>query len=83
MQTIHLQVQDSLYEQLIQSGVNIQEKLNDFLYEIVDDGYPSIGNEEAKKRVSDAVQRYKDGTGVYTSFDGEYISKLNNHIERI
>jgi hypothetical protein len=29
---------------------------------MVDDGYPSIGTEEAKKRVGDAVERYKNGT---------------------
>lgn len=62
MQTIHLQIQDNLYEQLIKSGVNIQEKFNEVLYDMLDDGYPSISTQEAKKRVADAVEQYKNGT---------------------
>jgi len=34
MQTIHLQVQDNLYNQLIPNGVDIQERFNEFLYNI-------------------------------------------------
>jgi len=69
MQTIHLQIQDNLYNQLINSGVNIQEKLNEVLYEMIDDGYPSISTQEAKKRVSDAVEEYKNGTMQTVSSD--------------
>lgn len=83
MQTVHLQVQDNLYNQLIQNGVDIQERFNEFLYDMLDDGYPSISTEEAKKRVSDAVERYRSGTGVYTPFDAQYLNELNTHIERL
>jgi len=83
MQTIQLQVQDNIYNQLIQNGVDIQARMNEFLYDMLDDGYPSISTDEAKKRVNDAVERYKSGTGVYTSFDAQYISELNNHIDRL
>ena len=55
MHTIHLEIQDRLYEQLVQSGINIQEKLRELLNDMVDDGHPSIGVEEAKKRVGSAV----------------------------
>ncbi len=65
MQTIQLQIQDGIYDQLIKSGVDIQAKINEFLLDMVDDGYPSISTDEAKKRVSDAVDRYKNGTGEY------------------
>ena len=65
VQTIQLQIQDSLYNQLMKSGVDIQAKINEFLLDMVDDGYPSISTDEAKKRVSDAVDRYKNSTGEY------------------
>ncbi len=65
VQTIQLQIQDSLYNQLMKSGVDIQAKINEFLLDMVDDDYPSISTDEAKKRVSDAVERYKNGTGEY------------------
>jgi hypothetical protein len=69
MHTIHLEIQDSLYEQLVQSGVNVQEKLRELLNDMVDDGYHSIGMDEAKKRVGDAVERYKNGTMQCVSHD--------------
>ncbi len=65
MQTIQLQIQDGVYDQLMKSGIDIQAKINEFLLDMVDDGYPSISTDEAKKRVSDAVERYKNGTGEY------------------
>lgn len=69
MQTIQLQIQDSLYRQLIQSGVDIEEKMNELLYEMLDDGYPAIDTQEAKKRVADGVQKYRSGTMQTVSSD--------------
>ena len=61
MQTINLQIDSSIYEEMIKSGVNIQNKFNEFLsqFAFVDDGYPTIGTEEAKRRVAEAVEHYK------------------------
>jgi len=69
MHTVHVEIQDSLYEKLVQSGVNIQEKLRELLNDMVDDGYPSIGTEEAKKRVGNAVESYRNGTMQCVSHD--------------
>jgi len=65
MQTISIQVPDSLYNQLIASGIDIKEKMQESLYDFLDDGYPSISTAEAKKRVADAVERYESGTEDY------------------
>lgn len=69
MRTIHLEIQDRLYEQLAQSGINIQEKLCELLNNMVDDGHPPIGVEEAKKRVGNAVEQYRNGEMQCVSHD--------------
>ncbi len=62
MQTLQFQVQDDLYDTIKDSGIDINSKVKDFLYNLVDDGYPSISTQEAKKRVNDAVDSYENGT---------------------
>ena len=69
MQTISVQVPDSLYNQLIANGIDIKEKLQESLYDFLDDGYPSISTEEAKKRISEAVAEYRNGTMQTVSSD--------------
>ena len=65
MKTLQLQIPDDLYNQLMKDGVDIQEKFNEIMYDMLDDGYPSITTDEAKKRVSDAIERHENGTGEY------------------
>lgn len=77
MQTIHLQVQDSIYEKLINSGVDIQAKFDELIFDILDDGYPSISTEEAKERVLDAVNRYVNKTGTYQNSEEYGLHKSN------
>lgn len=84
MQTIQLQVDDDIYDELKSKGIDINHKLQDFLYDLIDDSYPSISEDEAKQRVSDAVDRYRNGTGSYTSAKdyeikmGKFIDGLNS-----
>jgi hypothetical protein len=61
MQTLQFQVQDDVYQDIIDRGIDIQSRFKEFLFELRDDGYPSISTEEAKQRVSDAVDRYRSG----------------------
>jgi len=69
MQIINLQVQDSVYEKLMNSGSDIQAKFDELIFEILNDGYPSISTKEAKERVFDAVNRYVNKTGSYKNSD--------------
>ncbi len=78
MHTIQLQLDDNLYEKIAQSGVDIKELFNEFLTDIVDDGYPAISTEEAKKRVSKAVEEYRDGT-MKTLSHQEVWSNINEY----
>ncbi len=62
MQTIKIEIENSIYKKISDSGINLQEKFREMIYDLLDDGYPSISTKEAKKRVENAVRRYKDGT---------------------
>ena len=73
MHTIKLQLDDNLYEDITQSGIDIKEKFKEFLMDFVDDGYPSISTNEAKKRVSEAVEDYqKNGIKNFNVLDNTF-----------
>ena len=85
MRTIELQIQDDIYDSLIEKGINLNNKIKEFLYSLVDDGYPSISYDEAKQRVSQAIDRYKNQTGIYfdeneyNKFKSELVQKYANN----
>ncbi len=47
----------------------------------VDDGYPAISTEEAKKRVSHAVESYRNGS-MKTVSHNDIWNDIDNHIEK-
>ena len=78
MQTIKIQLEDTMYQNIVQSGVDIQAKFKEFLIDFVDDGYPAITTEEAKKRVSEAVEDYRtNGMKNCTEFNDEFWDGLD------
>ena len=83
MQTIKIEIDDNLYYSIVDSGINIQEKLKDVMYDLIDDGYPAISTQEAKKRVFDSVQRYKSGSGKYTPLNDDFWNKLESKIDNL
>ena len=62
MRTIELQIQDDIYNSLIEKGINLNNMIKEFLYSLVDDGYPTISYNEARHRVSQAIESYKNGS---------------------
>jgi len=82
MQTLKIELEDSVYQNIVQSGIDIQGKVKEFLFDLVDDGYPAITTQEAKKRVSDAVKRYEDGTGTYIN-DNDYKIRMDKHMNSL
>ena len=82
MQTIKIEIEDNIYKKIVDSGINIQENIKDMLYDLVDDGYPAISFEEAKKRVKDAVEEYRSGKGEYLS-PQEYEKEMSNFLETL
>ena len=83
MQTLKIELSDELYEDLKSTNLDIQSKIRNYLINLVDDGYPSISTDEAKKRVSDAVDRYRNGTGSYTSYDNNFVVEMENYIQSL
>jgi len=72
MHTIKLQLDDNLYENITQNGIDIKEKFKEFLMDFVDDGYPTITTEEAKKRVTDTINKYRNEPQSFTELNDEF-----------
>lgn len=70
MHTIHLQVQDSIYDKIVNSSIDIQGRFDEFIADLIDDGYPGISKTEALRRVADGVERYENQSGEYLDSDG-------------
>ena len=82
MQTIKIELEDSLYENIVAKGIDIQSKIKEFIY-AMDDGYPAISFKEAKQRVVDAVEEYKSGRGEYTPLNDDFWEKLESKIDNL
>ncbi len=82
MQTIQLQIDDDTYESIKQQGIDLKAKVYELIDGLVDDGYPSISMQEAKKRVANAVERYRSGEGRYYD-ENEYREYKINTIEKL
>ena len=84
MRTVQIQINDDLYERLSAHNVDIQAKIKDYLLALVNgNNYPSLSTEEAKKRISAAIDRYEKGNGQYASLDDNYTKELSSFIERL
>jgi uncharacterized protein YutD len=82
MQTLKIELEDSIYQNIVYSGIDVQAKVKEFLFDLVDDGYPTISTEEAKKRISDAVDRYENATGDYLS-EEEYATHKSQYLKSL
>ena len=72
MHTIKLQLEDNLYKNILENGIDIQVKFKEFLFDLVDDGYPSLSIEEAKKRVNEAVEDYRTNPQNFSKLDSSF-----------
>lgn len=83
MRTIELHIQDDIYDELKSKGIDISHKLQEFLFTLADDGYPAISTDEAKRRVAEAVDRYRNGSGTYTLYDKNFVNEMENYIQSL
>ncbi|MDT8339130.1 MAG: hypothetical protein RQ763_08015 [Sulfurimonas sp.] len=60
MHSLVLKVDNGFYAQLL-SFLNQNKRQVNILEDIEDDGYPSISKDEARERVSAAVEEYRSG----------------------
>ena len=89
MHTINLQIQDDIYESIVERGLDINTKLKEYIYSLVDGNHLTISGKEANRRVSEAVERYEKGTGEYVDQEqydiyadklrDKLITKYDNH----
>ena len=82
MHTINIQLNDDLYETLSSNNIDIQSKIKEYLSTLVGDGYPSISNSEAKKRITDAINRYSTAQGNYNSLNN-LSESMNKYIKSL
>ena len=85
MQSINLNIENDIYEDIKRSGIDIQKKFNEFLtqFSFVDDGYPTIGTEEAKRRVAEAVEHYRRAPEDFTPYSDSFWDDLDAKIDDI
>jgi hypothetical protein len=83
MHTLHLQLNDDLYKHLSSQNIDIPAKIKEYLFSLVNDSYPSISTEEAKQKVTDAVSRYKNKRGSYTTLTSDHVQEMSKYIENI
>lgn len=79
MHTIHLQVQDTIYDKIVNSGMDIQGRFDEFIADLIDDGYPSITKSEAARRVADSMERYQNHSDEYLDSE-EYSVRISETI---
>jgi len=60
---IVIDIEQDLYEDIKEMVIDIHSKVKEYIRHLTDVyDYPAISTEEAKKRVADAVEYYKNGT---------------------
>ncbi len=82
MQTIKIELEDHIYKRAIDSGVNLQEKFKEMIYDVLDDGYPAITTEEAKRRVAKAVKDVRDGSAILLTQE-EYDKDMDKFLKSL
>jgi len=56
MQTISIELEDALYDDLVERGIDIKSKIKDFILDQLDYNNLSISFEEAKKGISVTIE---------------------------
>ncbi len=83
MHTIKIEIEDTVYDKIVESGVDMQEKLKEMICDFADNGYPGISTKEARQRVADALKRYKSGKYEFDSYDKSFVEKLDSYIDNL
>jgi ERCC4-related helicase len=87
MQTIKFEIEDELYDSIKDCRIDLQSKFKEFLSNLTDDGFPAISTDEAKKRVNEAMNNYKNGTmqtiphdEMWSSIDSDCKAKVESRV---
>ena len=82
MQTIKIELEDHIYKKVVDSGVNLQERFKEMIYDFLDDGYPAITTKEAKRRVANAVKDVRDGSATLLTQE-EYDKDMDSFLKSL
>ncbi|PHS59127.1 MAG: hypothetical protein COB17_00935 [Sulfurimonas sp.] len=83
MHTIKLQVDDTMYNEIVKSGINIQENLMQSMRELLlFNNYPAITENEAIKRVQNSVNEIESNKAELISND-EADKEIDEFIETL
>ena len=82
MQTIKIELEDHIYKKVVDSGVNLQERFKEMIYDFLDDGYPAITTEEAKRRVAKAVKDVRNGSATLLTQE-EYDKDMDSFLKSL
>ena len=82
MQTIKIELEDHIYKKVVDSGVNLQERFKEMIYDFLDDGYPAITTKEAKRRVANAVKDVRDGSATLLTQE-EYDKDIDRFLKSL
>ncbi len=82
MQTIKIEIEDHIYKKVVDSGVNLQERFKEMIYDFLDDGYPAITTEEAKRRVAKAVKDVRNGSATLLTQE-EYDKDMDSFLKSL
>ncbi len=83
MRTIKIEIEDTIYDKIVESGIDIQEKFKELVYDFAYNSYPGISTKEAEQRVRDALKRYKSGKYEFDSYDKSFVEKLDSYIDNL
>ena len=83
MQTIQLQVEESILEKLSHKGIDIKKNLLLYLYALAESGEKSLSYENARERIEKAILRYKTNPESFSMLDKNFFDKMDNYIENL
>jgi hypothetical protein len=82
LKTLKIELDDNIYKNITQSGVDIQAKVKEFLVSFVDDGFPAISKDEASKRINEAVDNHKNDSATYLDAQ-EYEDHMSKYMKSL
>jgi len=83
MQTIQLQVEESILEKLSNKGIDIKKSMLLYLYALAESGEKSISYNDARDRVEKAILRYKTKPESFSLLDRDFFDKMDDYIESL
>lgn len=80
MRTFKIELEDSIYQNIVQSGVDIQAKIKEFLENFVEVATLLFLKKKQKKEFSIAVTKYRTNPEAFTPINDDFWNEMENTI---